>query len=83
MNKARFRNPYFYICMVSTVFSALRIDPQTLTSWNVLYDTLQSVWQSPLLLYIAITTIIGCFADFNTKGIKDPKVDEEPKKLYK
>lgn len=73
MDIKRLKNPYFYVFMVSSILSALRIDPQTLTSWEALYNTLQNVWQSPLMLYIAITTIVGCWANFTTKGIKDPK----------
>lgn len=69
----RFKNPWFWIGVGGIILAALGIDPQSLTSWDLVLDNALEVIKNPVAIFGAIFAILGVFVDPTTKGIKDRK----------
>ena len=75
MNTNRFKNIGFWIGIIGVVLTATGIEPSTLTSWNVLFDSLMEVIKNPYMIATIIMAVVGVFTDPTTPGIKDKKVE--------
>ncbi len=75
--KKRFKNIYFYIGIIGTVFSAANVDPSTMTDWNILFDFVKSIYMNPWLLGWVSFSVIGVIVDNTTSGAKDCKEKEQ------
>lgn len=70
MNK-RVKNVYFWIGVIGVIFTASGINPETITSWDILIKNILSVLSNPYLLASVVMAIIGIVVDPTTPGIKD------------
>lgn len=68
---SRFRNPWFWITIISLFLSSTQIDPKTLTSWPILIEKLEAVFSNPYLLFTFFFALLGQFMDPSTKGVFD------------
>ena len=59
----KLKNPYFYLSVFALIFSASGIDFQTLTSWQLLGQSLMSILKNPvaIIAVITATTHTGLF----------------------
>lgn len=73
----RFKNIYFYIGIIGTIFTAANVDPSTMTSWNVLFNFVESIYMNPWLLGWVAFSVLGVIVDNTTKGVMDCKEKEE------
>lgn len=71
--KVRAKNPYFWIGLVATVFAAVGINPECLTSWSILLEKTIELIENPFAVGCMIVAIIGYVNDPTTKGISDSK----------
>lgn len=71
--KNRLKNPYFWLGLGGIVFSSAGVDFKTLTSWNLLGDSLLNILANPVSVVAVTAAIIGVFVDPSTKGLKDNK----------
>ena len=73
VTKEKFKNPYFWVGIVSIVFAAAGIDFNTLTSWQLLGKALISILNNPVAVMAVIGAVIGVFNDNSTKGLDKVK----------
>lgn len=73
MNTNRFKNVGFWIGIVGIVLTAAGIDATTLTSWNLLFNSILDVLKNPYLLGCTILAVLGVVVNPTTKGLRDNK----------
>lgn len=71
--KVRIKNPYFWIGLVATIFAAVGVSPECLTSWSILLEKIMQLLNNPFALGCMLVAIIGYVNDPTTKGIADSK----------
>lgn len=74
MKTERFKNPWFWVGVVSVAFAAIGVDPQTFTSWAAVWDGILSVLSNPVQLVAMSLAVLGVFVDPNTPGLTDIEV---------
>lgn len=67
----RVKNVYFWVGIVGVVFSASGIQPETLTSWKALFDSILSILSNPYSIMTVSMAILGVFVNPTTRGLKD------------
>ena len=72
----KLKNPYFYLSVFALIFSASGIDFQTLTSWQLLGQSLMSILKNPVAIIAVITAFLGIWNDNSTKGLDGIKGKE-------
>ena len=78
LKNPKFKNPYFWLGLVSIIFASAGVDMNTLTSWNALGQAVLGILQNPVAVMAVIGGILGVFNDNGTKGLDKPveKVEE-------
>ena len=80
LKNPKFKNPYFWLGLVSIIFASAGVDMNTLTSWNALGQAVLGILQNPVAVMAVIGGILGVFNDNGTKGLDRPiekeKVEE-------
>ena len=67
----RFKNPYFWFGLVGVICSAVNINIESITSWEILYQDILNILGNPFLLLSVIMAITGVIVDPTSKGLKD------------
>ncbi len=67
----RMKNPWFWIGVVSVALTAIGVDPQTFTSWPMVWQGIVSVLMNPVQLGAAVLAVLAVFIDPTTSGISD------------
>lgn len=70
----RFKNPWFWVGVVSVALTAIGIDPTMLTSWDALYNAILAVLSNPCQLVTMTLAVLAVFVDPTTAGVQDSKV---------
>lgn len=65
MKMNKIKNPVFWMGMLSVVLLAAGIDPQTLTSWSVVWEKLVAIASNP---YTLAMVIVALYSNFNDNG---------------
>lgn len=73
MNKERFKNIWFWLGLAGVAGTAAGIDATTLTSWNLLFNSILEVLKNPYLLGCTILAVLGVVVNPTTKGLRDNK----------
>ena len=73
----KFKNPYFILGLISTIFLAANIDFNTLTSWQLLLDAIMSIVSNPVAIVAVIGSVLGLVNDNSTPGFGDAKKDNK------
>ena len=80
LKNPKFKNPYFWLGLVSIIFASAGVDMNTLTSWNALGQAVLGILQNPVAVMAVIGGILGVFNDNGSKGLDKPiekeKVEE-------
>ena len=80
LKNPKFKNPWFWLGLVSIIFGSAGVDMNTLTSWNVLGQAVLGILQNPVAVMAVIGGILGVFNDNGSKGLDKPiekeKVEE-------
>lgn len=80
LKNPKFKNPYFWIGLISIIFASAGVDMNTLTSWNALGQAVLGILQNPVAVMAVVGGILGVFNDNGTKGLDKPiekeKVEE-------
>ena len=74
MKTERFKNPWFWVCVVSVALTAIGVDPQTFTSWAAVLDGILSVLSNPVQLVTMALAVLAVFINPNTPGLTDSEV---------
>lgn len=69
----RFKNPWFWVGVVSVALTAIGLDPSMFTSWGALYDAVIDVLGNPFQLVTMALAILAVFIDPTTTGVQDSK----------
>ena len=69
--KDRFKNPYFWFGIIGVICSAVNINIESITSWEILYKDILNILGNPFLLLSVIMAITGVIIDPTSKGLKD------------
>lgn len=69
--KIRFKNPYFWFGLIGLFFTTLQVDIATLTSWQLLGQSVQNFLSSPFLVFSFVVALVGYINNPTTKGLKD------------
>lgn len=67
----RIKNIYFIIGLIGIGLTAAGISPESLTSWDILFNNLLNVLNNPFMLVSVIMAVLGVFVDPTTPGLKD------------
>lgn len=67
----RFKNPWFWLGLVGLFFTAIGVNPETLTSWAALKQALVDFIGNPFLIGTAAIALLGQFIDPTTAGVSD------------
>ena len=71
MKKDRFRNPYFWLGLGGVVLAAMGVNPEMLTSWELVMESIQGLVTNPFMLGSVGVAVLGVVVDPTTKGMKD------------
>lgn len=74
MKTERFKNPWFWVGVVSVALTAIGVDPHTFTSWSAVLDGILSVLSNPVQLVTMSLAVLSVFVDPNTPGLTDSGV---------
>lgn len=69
----RYKNIWMWLGLIGVAGAAAGIDATTLTSWNVLAESILNVLKNPYLLGCTALAVLGVITDPTTPGIKDQK----------
>ena len=69
----RFKNPWFWFGLIGLFFTAIGVNPETLTSWAALRQALVDFIGNPYLIASAAMALLGQFIDPTTAGVSDSK----------
>lgn len=67
----RFKNPWFWVGIVSVAITAIGVDPSTFTSWGAVLDGIKSVLSNPVQLVTMCLAVLSVFIDPTTAGVTD------------
>ena len=67
----RFKNPWFWVGVVSVAITAIGVDPMTFTSWSAVLDGIKAVLSNPVQLVTMCLAVLSVFIDPTTAGITD------------
>lgn len=67
----RFKNPWFWLGLIGLFFTAIGVNPETLTSWAALRQALVDFIGNPFLIGTAAIALLGQFIDPTTAGVSD------------
>ena len=76
----RFKNPYFVFGLIGVIFSAARVDLESLTNWSILWQNVLSILGNPFLLMSVCLAVLGVFVDPSTEGFRDKETTTPQKK---
>ena len=80
LKNPKFKNPWFWLGLVSIIFGSAGVDMNTLTSWNALGQAVLGILQNPVAVMAVVGGILGVFNDNGTRGLDKPiekeKVEE-------
>ena len=80
LKNPKFKNPWFWLGLVSIIFGSAGVDMNTLTSWSALGQAVLGILQNPVAVMAVIGGILGVFNDNGSKGLDKPiekeKVEE-------
>lgn len=71
--KVRAKNIYFWIGMIGVVLASVNVDIKTLTTWQMLFETLKNIANNPFQIACIIMAILGVINDHTTPGFSDTK----------
>jgi phi LC3 family holin len=69
LKNTKFRNPIFWISIVSIIFASAGVDFTTLTSWELFGKAVMNIFNNPVSITTVIVAMVGVFNDNSTKGI--------------
>ena len=72
LKNPKFKNPWFWLGLVSIIFGSAGVDMNTLTSWNALGQAVLGILQNPVAVMAVVGGILGVFNDNGTKGLDKP-----------
>lgn len=67
----RFKNPWFWVGVVSVAITAIGVDPQSFTSWAAVWNGIVSVLANPVQLVTMCLAVLAVFIDPTTAGVTD------------
>ena len=67
----RFKNPWFWVGVVSVAITAIGVDPMTFTSWSAVLAGIKAVLSNPVQLVTMCLAVLSVFIDPTTAGITD------------
>ena len=67
----RFKNPWFWVGVVSVAITAIGVDPMSFTSWPAVLDGIKSVLSNPVQLVTMCLAVLSVFIDPTTAGLSD------------
>lgn len=65
----RMKNPWFWVGLVAIMIAASGIDPEALTSWNLVIDAFATIFMNPVKLFAVLLAGLGVFVNPTTKGL--------------
>lgn len=69
--KVRIKNPYFWLGIVGVLFTAMGINYEALTTWDILIQHFKELVGNPYMIVSIILSVIGVINDPTTAGLKD------------
>ena len=69
LKNPKFKNPWFWLGLVSIIFGSAGVDVNTLTSWSALGQAVLGILQNPVAVMAVIGGILGVFNDNSVSGL--------------
>lgn len=67
----RFKNPWFYVGIVSTILAAMGVKPEMFTSWGLVWEAIVNLFSNPFQLACVVLAVLAVFVDPTTAGFSD------------
>ena len=67
----RIKNPWFWIGVISVIITASGVDPQTFTSWQLVWEGIKAVVSNPVQFVAVLLAVLSVFVDPTTSGVTD------------
>ena len=68
----RYTNPMFWIGILTVIFLAAGIDPESLTNWPLVLEGLKSIILSPVKFIAVIGAVYAVINNNGNKGLYNP-----------
>jgi len=65
----KFKNPVFWVSMITLVLASAGVDFKTLTSFTLLLEALKGIALNPVAIAMVVVTAYGVFNDNSTKPL--------------
>lgn len=81
--KVRLKNPYFWLGLIAVIMTAIGAEPETFTSWSILWEQIKNFAGNPFLIGCTVVAVIGYVNDPTTAGLGDSRqalLYKKPKK---
>lgn len=69
LRNPKFKNPVFWASLIAVIFGSAGVDFNTLTSWDLLYEAVKSIFDNPVAIMAVMIAVTGVFNDNSKKGI--------------
>ena len=69
--KVRIKNIWFWIGLIGVILSAMGVEPEVFTSWEIVKEQFINLIKNPYMLGSVFIAVLGVFVDPTTKGVKD------------
>lgn len=69
LNNPKFKNPFFWMGVISLIFTTANIRIEDLTSWDLLFDAIKSIGDNPAILFYIAGALIGVWNDNSSPGM--------------
>lgn len=66
---SKFKNPYFWMGIVTVIFATANIDIEELTSWKLLWEAIIRIGNNPVVLFWIFGSILAMWNDNSTVGM--------------
>lgn len=74
LNNPKFKNPFFWMGIITLIFGTADIDMETLTSWKLLWEAVWGILNNPVVLFCIFGNILSVWNDNSTPGMDKLKV---------
>ena len=77
LKNPKFKNPWFWLGLVSIIFGSAGVDMNALTTSDALGQAVLGILQNPVAVMAVIGGILGVFNDNGSKGLDKPVEKEK------
>lgn len=71
MNKERIKNIWMWIGLLGVIFASANIPFETLTSWEIFFESILGILSNPFQLTVTAAALVGVVVNPTSPGLYD------------